>query len=195
MAEEKKKHEEKKEEPKMENKEQHTEHKHEEAKTETKLEEKKKEPKKIENKKRNNVAVNALSLHMSLKIGAHVCDMIRGKYIDNAIKMIEEVISMKRAVGMNNREIGHRHQKGIMAGRYPVNAAGDFLRILKTARAQAIYHEMEIESTKLGECKVNLATKPFKRGGAKAKRCHLYVRLEAKEENKKINKVEGKTKK
>jgi len=159
-----------------------------ENKTETKHEEKKKEVK-VEKKKRNDVSVQGLGLHMSPKAGKHICDMIRGKDVELAIKLMEGVISMKRAVPMNNREIGHRH--GMAAGRYPVDAAKEFLHLLKSLKANAIYHEMELEKSRITQCYTNVATKPYKRGGARAKRAHIFLKLEMKiKQEEKKNKTE-----
>ena len=178
--------EETKQEEKMENK-------IEEKPTETKKEEKKKEVK-VEKKKRTNVSVQGLGLHMSPKAGKHICDMIRAKDIDLAIKMMEEVIMVKRAVPMNNREIGHRH--GMAGGRYPVDASKEFLHLLKGLKSSAIYHEMELEKSRITECYTNVATKPYKRGGARAKRAHVFIKLEMKiKPEEKKNKTEQKMEK
>ena len=112
--------------------------------------------------------------------------MIRYKDLDTAIKMIEEVIVMRRAVGMNNRQVGHKHQAGIMAGRYPITAAKEFLRMLKHLKANAVYNELELEKCRLSECVCNMAGRPYKRGGARAKRSHVMLKLTVK--NKEINK-------
>lgn len=175
---------------KMEEKKQeaHSEHKHEEKhehkeekKTETKNEEKKTESKKHEHKKKDYAIINGLGLSISTKEGLHICDMIRYKKIDTAIKMAEEVTKMKRAVRMHNRECGHK--KGMMGGRYPVNAALEFVKLLKNLRATAIYNGLEIENSIISECKTNMAARPYKRGGAKAKRSHVFIKLTINKQN------------
>jgi ribosomal protein L22 len=148
--------------------------------------EEKKEVKKIENKKRNFVVINGRNLPLSVKAAAHTCSMIKGRNIDLAIKMLEEVSTYRRVVKMNNREIGHRHGEGIMAGRYPINVARELLKLCKSLRADAIYHEMELEKAVLTLCVANKAARPYKRGGARAKRAHIFLRLEIKQ--KKENK-------
>lgn len=182
------------------------ENKHEEHKPETKMEEKqephKHEEKKAENKKqepkkRAYACLNGNNLSISTKEGLHICDMIRYKKVDDAIKMCEEVTTMKRAVPMHNRECGHK--KGMMGGRYPVNASKEFVKLLKNLRANAIYHGLEIENCIISECKTNMAARPYKRGGAKAKRSHVFLKLEpnkkkavVKAENKNKQKMEKK---
>ena len=174
----------------VEEKQTHAKEKMEEKKTETKVEakqeEKKTESKKIEKKKKTEVSVQGLSLAMSPKAGKHICDMIRAKDVDKAIKMLEEVTQFKRAVAMNNREIGHRH--GMAAGRYPQNASNEFIRLLKQLKASALYHELELEKSRIVECYINVASKPYKRGGARFKRTHVYIKLAMKKEKQTENK-------
>jgi ribosomal protein L22 len=162
---------------------------------EAKKEEVKKEEKKqvkVENKKRNFVTAKGDSLHISPKEAGHTCDMIRNRNVDIAIKWLEEVIAQKRVLKMNNREVPHQHGKGVMAGRFPVNTSQEFIRMLKNLRASALYHEMELEKAKLTECYANVASKPYKRGGARAKRTHVFLKLEMK--NKETKKTENKQK-
>jgi len=155
---------------------------------------KKQEKVKIENKKRTFVTAQGLNLHISCKEAGHICNMIRNRNIDTAIKWLEEVIVQKRVVKMNNREVPHQHGKGVMAGRFPVNSSNEFIKMLKNLRASALYHEMEIEKAKITECYANVASKPYKRGGARAKRAHVFLKLEMKlnKDNKKKDIVSGK---
>ena len=95
---------------------------------------------------------------------------------------------------MNNREVGHRHGKGIMAGRYPIEAVKEFIKLVKQLKANALHHEVEIEKCVIS-CKANKAPRPFKKGGARAKRAHIFLKLEKTKENKnKMNKMENKSK-
>ncbi len=173
------------------------EHKPEEKKVEHKpeaetKEEKKPEAKKIEVKKtkRNEAVINGLNLSMGYKVGADICSMIRSRDIDTAIKRVEEVIAFKRAVMTNKREGPHRHGKGMMAGRYPVKACADFLKLLKNLKANAIYHELELEKCIIF-CKADKASQPYKRGGTRMKRTHVLIKL-VKRPQQKSNKTGAK---
>lgn len=166
--------------------ERNQEAKSDEKKQESKIEEKKTEKKKEQKKVvREFALVKGLNLHISVKKGLHICDMIRGKKVDDAIKMTEEVGVLRRVVKMHNREVPHQHGKGIMGGAYPVNASKEFVKLLKQLKANAIYHGIDIEKAVLTLCKTDQASKPFKRGGARAKRAHVVLRLEIKKEAKK----------
>jgi ribosomal protein L22 len=150
----------------------------EEKKPETKVEAKKIEVKKV---KKNEVSVYGSNLHMGYKVGADICDMIRGRNVDEGIKRCEEVVAFKRAVMTNKREAPHK--PGMMAGRYPVKACADFILLLKKVKANAIYHELELEKAVV-YCKADKASQPFKRGGARTKRSNILLKLVKKPEVK-----------
>lgn len=132
--------------------------------------------KKVEKIKRDYALINGLNLAISTKDGLHICDMIRGKNIDQAIKMVEEVLTFKRVVKMNNREVPHKHGKNVMAGSYPITASQEFLRLLKQLKSNAIYNELEMEKYVLF-CKTDKASKPYRRGGTRFKRSHVMLKL------------------
>ena len=170
----------------------------EEAKIETKVEEKdnKKKEAKVVKIKKNDAKVMGWNLSISYKEGADICSMIRGRNIDTAIKMVEEVIAMKRPVMMNKREASHQHGKGIMAGGFPINACKDFLRMLKQLKANAIYNELELEKVSIF-CKADKAACPYRRGGRRFKRSNVLLILQKnknKEDKVMLNKEDRKNK-
>jgi ribosomal protein L22 len=167
-----------------------------EEKSEKKAEEKKEdksEKKKIEVKKvkKDYAIVNGLNLNMSTKEAADICNMIRGKNIDDAIKMVEEVIDFKRPVRMNKREASHQHGIGVMAGGFPINACKYFLMLLKGLRANAIYHELELEKVIIF-CKADQAARPYRRGGRRFRRSHVLIKLIKKQDKNTKNIKENK---
>jgi ribosomal protein L22 len=157
------------------------------VKTEEKVEatktDKKPEVKKVENKKKDYALVIGTNLPISSKESFSVCNMIRNRNIDIAIKMVEEVLQYKRVVKMNDREVPHQHGKGIMAGRFPLLAAKEFLKLLKSLRANAIYNELELEKSVIS-CKADFASRPFRRGGSRFKRTNVMIRLDKKKQIK-----------
>jgi hypothetical protein len=87
------------------------------------------------------------------------------------------------------------HKKGIMSGRYPVNALGHFIKLLKSLNSNALVNELELEKYKIS-CKANLASRPYRRfGKGQFKRTHVEIKLipitKKKSKNKK-NKGEKK---
>ncbi len=131
--------------------------------------EKKSIPKKIEAK------VNGKDLKISTKQAIAVCNFIRNKDIDIAIADLEQASKMKLAIPMKG-EIPHR--KGdIMSGRYPIKAVNEFIRLLKSLKANTIVNELELEKVKLA-CIANIASRAYKRfGNRKFKRTHVEIKL------------------
>ncbi len=142
--------------------------------------------------KKKIAVVNGMGLRISTKQSVDICNMIRGKKVDNAIELLEEVVNYKRVVKMNTREVGHKKGKGVMAGRYPVTAAKEFIRLLKQLRANALVNEIEYENLVIF-CKANKASRPYRRSGTQAKRTHVTLMLEEKK-NKKTKKKSKKNK-
>lgn len=158
-------------EEKIENK---TEEKKEE--TETKVEEKKVETKKENKTLKDKAFVNAYTMQISSKHSYCICDMIRGKDIDKAIEMLEEVLIFKRAVPMNGMEIPHRH--GMMSGRYPKNASKEFILLLKQLKANASVNE--IDNAVITSAIANRGSRHFRRGGTRSKSTHVYLEVKDK---------------
>lgn len=131
-------------------------------------------PVKAEGPKKTEAIVNGRDLRISTKHSVAVCDFIRNKDVDKAIGELEEVSKMKRAIPMKG-EIPHR--KGMMSGRYPINAVAAFLKLLKSVKANAMMNELELEKVKI-YCMANVASRPRTRfGQSKHKRSHVQIKL------------------
>ena len=103
---------------------------------------KKEEKKVVKAKVKKNIAiVTDENIPVSTKDCMAIGKFIRGKKIDVAIKELEEVVKIRRAVPMRG-EIPHRHGD-MMSGRYPKKAAENFIRLLKSLNANATYNGME----------------------------------------------------
>ncbi len=124
--------------------------------------------------KKTEAVVNGRNLSCGLKHAAAICNMIRGKNIDVAISMLEEVVKYKRAIPMRG-EIPHRH--GMMSGRYPIKATGIYIKLLKSLKSNAIQHELELEKFKIFAMP-NVAPRPYRKFGAgRFKRSHVVLKL------------------
>lgn len=83
---------------------------------------------------------------ISYKETVELLDMIRGKKLSDAKKLLEEVIEMKRAVPFKrfHGKVGHR--KGIGPGRYPVKAAKKILALLNSVESNAEFKGLDTEN-------------------------------------------------
>ena len=174
---------------KKENKEVKEEPKKTEIAEAKKTEEKSEKDKKKETGvKKNEATVNGKNLPISTKHTIAICNFIRNKNIDKAISELEDVSKLKRAVPMRG-EIPHR--KGMMSGRYPVNASKLIIRLLKSLKSNAMVNELELEKYKL-YCTPNIASRPYKRfGHGRLKRTNVTIKL-IKTEKKSLSKVKNK---
>jgi large subunit ribosomal protein L22 len=89
------------------------------------------------------------SLKISPKHCVEICRELRGMGLENAKNYLNDVILMKKAIPFkrHNKKVGHR--KGLKnwpSGRYPVKAAGQILKILENAEANAEYKGMDNEN-------------------------------------------------
>lgn len=169
MAEETKhtEHEKKMEEHKVEHKpEEHKEHKPEEKKVEHKI------------TKKDEAIARGLDLHASKKHCMYICRFIKGKKIDVALKDLEDVTKLKKAVPYQG-EIPHRKGR-IMSGRYPVKTAKQVISILKALKGNVIVNGMDLDKTRITLASANWASLPAKKGGARFKRSHVLIKAEEK---------------
>lgn len=127
--------------------------------------------------KKEEAVAKGVSLHMSKRHGMYVSNFIKGKKIDEAISMLEEVIKMKRAVPFKG-EIPHR--KGMMSGRYPINASKLFVQLLKGLRGNVLVNGMDLDKTRIYFAHSTFAQRHRKKLG-NSKRAHIT--LKAKEFN------------
>lgn len=142
---------------------------------EKKNETKKEKSKPVSGPKKEEAVVNGKDLRISTKHAVAIGNFIRNKNIEVAIDELEEVSKMKRAIPMRG-EIPHR-KGNMMSGRYPLNATKEILMLLKSLKANAINHEIELEKVKL-YFMANTASRPMKRfGQGKHKRAHVQIKL------------------
>jgi ribosomal protein L22 len=156
-----------------------------EIKGEKKTEDKKEMKKPAKKVKKDEVVVNGKSVPVSTKYSMAICRFIKHKTIEKAIKDLEEVIALRKAVPMKG-EIPHRKGK-MMSGRFPKRAAASFIMLLKSLLGNANNHDLD--DPVISEAIANLASRPYGRRGIKRKRTHITL----KARNKKLNKKTSRT--
>ncbi len=148
-----------------------------EAKKEKSSEEKpaeKKKEKPLEEKiKKTEALARGLDLHASKKHCMYICSFIKGRAIDDAIADLQKVIKLKKAVPFKG-EIPHR--KGMMSGRYPINASKLFTNLLKSLKGNVIENGMELERTRIYLASASWASRPSKRRGGRLKRTNVILK-------------------
>lgn len=139
------------------------------------------EPKKVPAKvsKKDFAIAQVIGMSASKKYCMYICEFIKRKTIDQAIKDLEDVLLFKRAIPMRG-EIPHRSEPGIMSGRYPVKVAGQFITMLKGLRGNAIVNGLDIHKTVITLGTASWGIRPAKRGGMRFKRTNVTLRAEEK---------------
>lgn len=89
-------------------------------------------------------------LRISRKHAVEICRAIKGKTLEEAKKFLEDVKNKRRPVPfrVHNKKLGHRRGCG-GAGRYPVKAAREILKVLENAEANALYKGLNVEKLRV----------------------------------------------
>lgn len=92
--------------------------------------------------------------NISPKKSMEICRELRGKNIQDAKKLLEDIIAMKKPIPYKRykRDVPHRKGKGIMAGRYPVKPASEILKLIKGAESNARYKGLDIDALIIMHC-------------------------------------------
>ena len=92
---------------------------------------------------------------VSPKFAREVVGMIRGRKVEEAAVMLEEVIAKKRAVPLKRYNKRVSHKAGIGPGRYPVKAAKAILSIIESASSNAEYKGLDVSSMSIATISVS----------------------------------------
>lgn len=91
-------------------------------------------------------------VRVSPKAAREVCNLIRGMRLGEAKELLQEVAERKRAVPFKRYRKEVPHRRGLekwYAGRYPVKATKEILRILESAEANAENKELDVERLRI----------------------------------------------
>lgn len=150
--------------------------------------EKKHEAKKV---KKEEAVYRGSSLPISLKQSMAIGKFIRGKTIDGAVSMLQDVIKFKRPVPYVG-EIPHRDYPGVMSGRYPVTASKYFILALKSLKGNCLVNGMDLDKVRIFSTSPSWASRPQMRGGATFKRLNLVITAREIKQSKFDNKQKEK---
>jgi large subunit ribosomal protein L22 len=135
---------------------------------------------------------------ISTKHAIEISSMIRGKKVNIAVKMLEEVTKLKRAVPFKRfkRDVGHK-RGNIAAGRYPLKASREILELLKSAEMNAQNKGLDNDALFISEIVANKGASQWRYGRQRRrqmKRTNLIIKVEEleKETKKEVKKAEVK---
>ncbi len=135
--------------------------------------------------KKNVARASGRSLAISTKHSVEISSFIRNRKLADAKKILEGVIAKKVAVPFNryNRDVAHK--KGIAAGRYPIKAADQILRLIESAEANAQNKGLDVGSLVVERLVANKGPNTRRAGRHRwsAKRTHVEVMLKPMEKS------------
>ncbi len=155
--------------------------------------------------KENVVKVVGRDIGISAKQSIEMCSFIKNMRLEKARALLERVVKKQLAVPFKRFTEGAGHKKGMSAGKYPVTASKQFLKLLKALEANAQNKGLSSELKIIHAC-AQKASRPLHYGrkrGIKMKRTHIelaaeeieHVKKEIKKEETKKEVKEAETKK
>jgi large subunit ribosomal protein L22 len=103
--------------------------------------------------------VKANELNMSPKHSIEIAGFIRHKRVNDVIAYLNDVVRLKKAVPFRyfNRNVAHK--RGLPgnwdAGRYPVKASKEYIRILESVKKNAEYLGLDAENLEIIHASAN----------------------------------------
>lgn len=125
---------------------------------------------------------------ISLKQSVEICNLLRGKKLSRAERILNDVMQFKEAVPYRRFNAGAGHKPGIGPGRYPVKACKYILNVLLSAKANADNLGLDLSSLEVAHICAQAGASRYKGGrqrGRVAKCCAVEVILEGKADSKK----------
>ena len=140
--------------------------------------------------KENMALARGRDMGFSTKHAIEICNYLRNKRLQQAKEVLENVIAKKKAIPFKRFTNGVGHKKGnLAAGRYPIKASKDILKLLEQAESNASIKGLSIEELTIRHLVANKASTPMRFGRQirrKTKRTHMEVIVEEEAIKKKI---------
>lgn len=131
--------------------------------------------------KDNMARAVGLALPISTKHAVEICNFISGLKLKKAKEILNKVISLEQPIPFMryNRDIGHK--RGIAAGRYPVKASKEILKLLEDVEANAQFKGLNTSALIIKHISANKAAIQWhygRRRRRRMKRTHIEVVVE-----------------
>jgi len=147
----------------------------------------------------NNMAkAFARDISISTKMAVEVCNIIRNKELEQAKKILQDIISLKRPIPIRRYKRDLAHRKKIGPRRFPVKTSKKLLEILDEVGANAQFKGLDINNLVIAHIAAHQAARPWHFGRQrrrKMKRTHIEIVVKEKIEKKKSEKEDKKEEK
>ncbi|MEM4500259.1 MAG: 50S ribosomal protein L22 [Candidatus Woesearchaeota archaeon] len=128
--------------------------------------------------KLENVGISyGKNLPISRKHAYELAKYIRKKQINKVIRILQDVIALKRPIPYTRYRRDLSHKRDIGSGRFPVKAAKYFLKLLENAINNAKEKGLDENKLYLIHCSVHKGERSFRRGRRyrRAKSTHVQM--------------------
>jgi large subunit ribosomal protein L22 len=88
-------------------------------------------------------------LPISPKHSREICRMVRGMEVNEAVRVLSDIVELKKAVPFRKYNKCVSHKKGTGPGRFPKKAASAILRVIESARSNAEYKGLDADSMRI----------------------------------------------
>ena len=108
-----------------------------------------------EEEREKYVKASLREVSISPKRAVEIAREVKGMYVEEARRFLEDVIAMKRPVPFKRYKKKVAHRRGLnkwYAGRYPVKAAKYFLRLIDNLINNAEDKELDVDRLKIVHC-------------------------------------------
>lgn len=129
---------------------------------------------------------------ISTKQAVEICSFIRGKDIQRAKQMLQQVLEKKLAVPFKRYKMNVAHKPGnIAAGRYPEKATTAMMVLLNSVESNAQDKDLDTERLYIKAIMANKGSRSYRFGrrrGIKARNTHVEIVVEERESSEKQEK-------
>ena len=108
--------------------------------------------------------VNAKSLPISTKMSVEICRNIRYLGLAKAKRVLQDVVSMKRALPIKRFDFDLGHKPGMAAGRYPIKASQAFIKLLNSLESNAENKGLNVNNLVIVHANANKAENTRRHG-------------------------------
>jgi large subunit ribosomal protein L22 len=85
-------------------------------------------------------------IRVSTKQAIEISQYLRGRSTKQAKRLLEEVVVKKRAIPFTKFTTDVGHKPGIASGRYPINAAKEFIKLISSVEHNARFKGMNTQN-------------------------------------------------
>lgn len=131
-------------------------------------------------------SVYGKDLPISTKQSIEICNFLRGRDLQKSKEILEKVIILKLAVPYRrfNRDTGHKKRR-VGAGRYPVKACKEILRLLESLEVNAQNKGLDTAALFISSIVPNKGAKVMRYGRKRAVMKLTHIKITAEERVKK----------